>query len=221
MDAAPTAPPTILVVDDTPGNLDLLGRILTDAGYRVRQLPCGELALTSARTAPPDLILLDIRMPGLDGFEVCQRLKEEAITAEIPILFISALQDAGDKVRAFAAGGLDYITKPFQTEEVLARVATHLRLSALQRRLELQNRELERLATTDPLTGILNRRSFTDYGLHYLAHANRYGRPFGLIMFDIDKFKAVNDCHGHGVGDKVLVVVTERIRACLRGCRQK
>ncbi len=212
----PTVTPTILVVDDTAGNLDLLGRILTDAGYRVRKLPSGELALASAQAAPPDLILLDIKMPGMNGHEVCQRLKQDPATSEIPIIFISALQDAEDKVRAFSAGGVDYIIKPFQPEEVLARVATHLRLHALQRRLELQNRELERLATTDSLTGILNRRSFTEYGLHYLAHANRYGRPFGLILFDIDKFKRVNDQYGHEIGDKVLVVVTKRIRACLR-----
>lgn len=212
----PPQPSTILIVDDTAANLDLLGRILVDAGYRVRKLPSGELALASAQANPPDLILLDIRMPGLNGHEVCARLKQNPTTRAVPVIFISALHDTEDKVRAFVAGGVDYITKPFQVEEVLARVGTHLRLSTLQRRLEAQNRELERLASTDSLTGILNRRRFTEYGLHYLEHTNRYGRPFGLILYDIDEFKRVNDQYGHDLGDQVLMVTTERIRARLR-----
>ncbi|EXJ16787.1 GGDEF domain-containing response regulator [Imhoffiella purpurea] len=212
----PTEVSTILVVDDTAGNLDLLGRILGDAGYRVRRQPSGNLAITSALASPPDLILLDIKMPDLDGFEVCLRLKQNPSTRELPIIFISALQDASDKVRAFLSGGVDYITKPFQTEEVLARVATHLRLHALQRRLEMQNRELERLATTDPLTGILNRRSFSTYCQHYRARASRYGASFCLLILDIDRFKRINDAFGHEIGDRVLVALTERIRDTLR-----
>lgn len=208
--------PTILVVDDSSGSLDTLGRILTDAGYRTRKITSGERAIASAQVSPPDLILLDINLTGTSGYDTCQELKQHRSTRQLPVIFISALQEPGDKVRAFSSGAVDYITKPFQAEEVLARVATHLRLNALQRRLEAQNRELERLATTDPLTGILNRRSFTDYGLHYLAQANRYGTPFSLILFDIDGFKGVNDEYGHDVGDKVLVAVSRRIRDQLR-----
>ncbi len=207
---------TILVVDDAPGNLDRLGRILAAAGYRVRKIPSGDLALASAKAEPPDLILLDIEMPGMSGYETCQRLKRDRATRELPIIFISTRRSAGDKVRAFSSGAVDYITKPFQSEEVLARVAIHLRLNALQRRLEAQNRELERLATTDPLTGLLNRRSFTESGLRYLAQSNRYSRPLSLILLDIDGFKGINDGYGHDVGDKVLTVVTKRIREQLR-----
>lgn len=207
---------SILIVDDTPANLDLLGRILSGAGYQIRKQSSGAMALTSAQAAPPDLILLDIKMPDMSGYRVCRQLKQQFSTAEIPIIFISALQDADDKVKAFESGAVDYISKPFHSKEVLARVATHLRLSMLQRRLEQQNRELERLATTDPLTGILNRRSFRDYGLHYLARASRYRYPFGLILFDIDEFKRINDRFGHDIGDKVLIDVTQSTRTQIR-----
>jgi sigma-B regulation protein RsbU (phosphoserine phosphatase) len=133
----------ILVVDDTPANLRLLAGMLGQRGYRVRPVPSGKLALRAIASAPPDLILLDIRMPEMDGYQVCQRLKADEGTRDIPVIFISALDELGDKVRAFQAGGVDYVTKPFQFEEVLARVETHLALRRLQVRLEEANRELE------------------------------------------------------------------------------
>src|SRR5215212_5325709 len=123
-----SAQANILVVDDTPANLNVLSSILTQQGYKVRPANSGELALMVTQHAPPDLILLDIQMPGLDGFEVCKRLKEQNQTRDIPIIFISALDDVLDKVEAFEVGGADYITKPFQILEVLARVEHQLRL---------------------------------------------------------------------------------------------
>ncbi len=131
---------SILVVDDTPANLELLENILCD--YEVRTLPSGALALRSAKAEPPDLVLLDIRMPDMDGYMVCEQLKAHHATADIPIIFISALQNMEDKVKAFSAGGVDYITKPFQAEEVQARVSTHLHLHQLQHRLMKNNEEL-------------------------------------------------------------------------------
>ena len=128
----------ILIVDDTPANLRLLTHMLTEHGYYARPVLDGAQALATAQTAPPDLILLDIRMPGMDGYVVCQRLKADEGTREIPVLFISALSETEDKVQAFAAGGVDYITKPFQLEEVLARVQTHLTIRNLRRDLERQ-----------------------------------------------------------------------------------
>ena len=119
----------ILIVDDTPANLRLLTHMLTEHGYYARPVLDGAQALATAQTAPPDLILLDIRMPGMDGYVVCQRLKADEGTREIPVLFISALSETEDKVQAFAAGGVDYITKPFQLEEVLARIRGLLRRS--------------------------------------------------------------------------------------------
>lgn len=142
----PQEPQNVLIVDDTPANLDLLERILEDRGYVVRSMPSGPLALKSAVHRPPDLILLDIKMPGMDGYEVCARLKETEAASHIPIIFISALQETDDKVRAFQAGGVDYVTKPFQADEVLARVHTHLQLKKTQEQLARQNEELKQAA---------------------------------------------------------------------------
>ncbi|MBI5565387.1 MAG: hybrid sensor histidine kinase/response regulator [Chloroflexi bacterium] len=132
----------ILVVDDTPANLRLLAQILSARGYKVRPVPGGLLALDAARAAPPDLILLDVGMPDLNGYEVCQRLKADEVTRDVPVLFISALDDIDSKVKAFTAGGVDYITKPFQVEEVAARVATHLALRNLQKQMQAVNDSL-------------------------------------------------------------------------------
>ncbi len=133
----------ILVVDDTHANLHLLAEILAQEGYSVRPVPNGTLALASVRIALPDLILLDIMMPDLSGYEVCERLKADVRTCEVPIIFISALHEAIEKTKAFRVGGVDYITKPFQPEEVLARVETHLTLRNVQRALQHKNRRLE------------------------------------------------------------------------------
>jgi sigma-B regulation protein RsbU (phosphoserine phosphatase) len=133
---------SILIVDDAPANLRLLADMLTARGYRVRAVTSGDRALTSARAAPPDLILLDIRMHGMNGYEVCQQLKAERQTRHIPVIFISALDELHDKVQAFEVGGVDYVTKPFQGEEVLARVETHLALRRLQNQLRDANRQL-------------------------------------------------------------------------------
>ena len=128
---------TIMVVDDTPANLKLLEEMLRAEDYRVVAFPSGVLALKAAAKIPPDLILLDINMPEMSGIEVCERLKSDEILKEIPVIFISALAEARDKVRAFAAGGVDYVPKPFQFEEVKARVQTHLELQ--RQKHELQN----------------------------------------------------------------------------------
>ncbi len=136
------SPLSILIVDDVPANLQLLAGMLKEHGYKVRPALSGALALEAARRSPPDLILLDINMPEMDGFEVCRQLKADPQLADIPVLFISALGEIADKVRAFGAGGQDYITKPFQVEEVLARVRTHLALRSARQALESQNSAL-------------------------------------------------------------------------------
>ena len=134
----------ILIVDDTPANLRLLSQMLIERGYRARPVPDGPLALAAVQAQPPDLILLDIRMPEMNGYQVCERLKADALTRDIPIIFISALDATQDKVRAFTAGGVDYVIKPFQAEEVMARVETHLALRELQKRLQDANRKMAR-----------------------------------------------------------------------------
>lgn len=155
----------ILVVDDTPANLRLLSQMLSERGYKVRAVRSGPQALRAAQAAPPDLILLDILMPEMDGYEVCQRLKADERTRDIPILFISALGETEDKVRAFAAGGVDYVTKPFQAEEVLARVRTHLALRNLTRQLQEANAELSRR-----LEELRERNEELDAFAHTVAH---------------------------------------------------
>ena len=140
-----TPVPNILVVDDTPANVQLLVRMLADRGYSVRAALSGELALQAARESPPDLILLDINMPGMNGYEVCEQLRADEILRDIPVIFLSALNETGDKVKAFSVGGVDYVTKPFQLDEVYARVETHLKLLRLQRQLNDHNESLELL----------------------------------------------------------------------------
>ena len=133
----------ILIVDDTPENLRLLSNVLTERGYKVRSVINGAMALMGAKAAPPDLILLDINMPDMNGYEVCEVLKADEQTREIPVIFISALDEVLDKVKGFAVGGRDYITKPFQLEEVLARIENQLTIRNLQQQLQEQNQRLQ------------------------------------------------------------------------------
>ncbi len=174
----------ILVVDDTPANLRLLSGMLTEQGYKVRSVISGPMALTATHNAPPDLILLDINMPDMNGYQVCEQLKADQQTCDIPIIFISALGETKDKIKAFTAGGVDYITKPFQVEEVLARVETHLSLRAAQRQLQAANRELERQVQE------------LDAFAHTLAHDLK--NPLtammgyaGLMLIEIDNLDSV------------------------------
>lgn len=133
----------ILIVDDTPDNLLFLATLLSDAGYAVRKVTSGQMALSAAQTEVPNLVLLDIVMPGISGYEVCELLKANARTRDVPVIFLSALDEELDKVQAFQIGGVDYITKPFQVVEVLARIETHLKLGRLQAQLQQQNARLQ------------------------------------------------------------------------------
>jgi two-component system, sensor histidine kinase and response regulator len=149
--------PGILIVDDQPENLRLLAEMLKYKGYAVRLLREGHMVLSSALNSSPDLILLDIMMPDMSGYEVCQQLKSDERTCDIPVIFISALDDVTDKVKGFAVGGVDYITKPFQQEEVLARVTTHVTLRKAQQQLHRQNAQLQELnASKDTFFSIIS-----------------------------------------------------------------
>jgi two-component system sensor histidine kinase/response regulator len=141
----PGAGANILIVDDTRANLELLSSMLQSRGYRVRPAPSGELALQAAQREAPDIVLLDINMPGMSGYEVCERMKADPKLAAVPVIFVSALGETLDKVKGFGLGAVDYVTKPFDLEEVEVRVSTHLELSRLRRQLEFHNRHLEEL----------------------------------------------------------------------------
>ena len=136
---------SIMIIDDTPANLQVLAGMLKDGGYKVRPVPSGKLAIKAAENEPPDLILLDIMMPEMDGYDVCRKLKSTEKLKDIPVIFISAMSDTPDKVKALGVGGVDYITKPFQFAEVRARVETHLKIRKLQIELQEHNLQLQKL----------------------------------------------------------------------------
>lgn len=220
----------ILIVDDTPANLRLLSRMLVEQGYKVRPVPDGPLALAAASAEPPDLILLDICMPGMDGYEICGRLKADAQTRDIPVIFISSVREVDAKVRAFAAGGVDYVTKPYNVEEVLARVETHLALRNLQKSLQEANEVktvlleqlrqqadlLEQQTREDCLTGLYNRRELDQRLALEFQRTRRFGHPLTVVMADIDFFKGVNDRFSHQVGDEVLKAVAGILQGSCR-----
>lgn len=203
----------IFLVDANPNNLTLLLGILREAGFQVRVSDRGRRAIQMIRARSPELVLLDITMPDMNGYEVCQELRADPRTAGIPVLFISANDDPLDKVRAFGVGGVDYIPKPFQAEEVIARVRNHLSIVRLRKALEERTasleealRELAEASLTDPLTGLRNRR-FLVQRIAGLAAAD-----LTFFLIDIDHFKRVNDLHGHAAGDSVLQLVASRLR---------
>ena len=141
------APPTVLIVDDQPNNLKVLAKIVSDAGWQVRIEVCGKAAIAQCEDNAPNLILLDIMLPDINGFEVCQQLKQNTTTQAIPIIFMTALTNPADKIKGFQAGAVDYITKPFQYEEVLARLKVHLKINQMEQMLSVQNQHLQLLNT--------------------------------------------------------------------------
>lgn len=221
---------TILVVDDTPNNLKLLSQILTDAGYYVRATASARQALNTAISNPPDIVLLDVMMPEMNGYEVCRRLREDKATKEIPVLFLSALNESDAKIKGFVCGGQDFIGKPFDPYEVVARVETHLALRMTRLKLEKVVNDLEKalaekeklvheleiMATTDCLTGVSNRLRFFSVAEHEFNGSRRYGHDLSVIMIDIDNFKTLNDTYGHAAGDFVLREVAGAIGSNLR-----
>jgi diguanylate cyclase (GGDEF)-like protein len=199
------APATVLVVDDAPSDLRLLVESLKDA-YKVKVATSGTRALELARGPErPDLILLDVVMPGMDGYAVCQQIKADPATRGIPVIFISVQDDVEDEARGLGLGAIDYILKPIRPPIVQARVKNHI---ALKRSLDL----LEHMTTVDHLTGVSNRRGFDEYlGMEW-HRAMRTGEPLSLLAADLDHFKPYNDHYGHPAGDACLGAVALALR---------
>lgn len=188
---------TILIVDDQPANIHALASLLKK-DYRILTATHGEKAWDLAtRDNPPDLILLDILMPGMDGYELCRRLKNHEATKTIPIIFVTALGEERDEAYGLDLGAVDYITKPFSPAIVRARVRNHIQL-------KLKTDMLEQVAMQDGLTQIPNRRSFDQRLKEEWGRLSRNGQSLALLMIDIDHFKAYNDHYGHGAGDECL-----------------
>ena len=206
----------VLVVDDVVKNLQVIGYMLDDVGYATTFASSGPQALERIRTAQPDLILLDLMMPGMSGLEVCEQLRTDLDLRRIPVIFLTVSHEKEHVLQAFECGAVDYVTKPFNAPELLARVRTHLELKHTRDELEKALQELEQLAITDPLTGISNRRHLLRLTAQEGERARRHARPFSILMLDIDHFKRINDTHGHTVGDHALLVMAQAVMDSLR-----
>lgn len=199
---------TILIVDDEPINIKALQLVLGDE-HNLVFATTGEMALEMAANDPqPDLILMDIVMPGLDGFEVCERLKNNARTRDIPVVFLTARWETSEEARGLELGAVDYIRKPFSPPIIKARIRNHLELK--------KTRDLlENLSTLDGLTNIPNRRRFDEIFAHEWNRAVRNKAPLSLLFIDIDHFKNYNDCYGHLAGDDCLKAVARVLQSSL------
>jgi diguanylate cyclase (GGDEF)-like protein len=213
----------ILIVDDSRVNVSVLSTILRDRGHSIRLAADGASALDSIRQSPPDVVLLDIRLPGVDGYEICRRLRQDPATRDLPVIFVSGLEDGSDKVRAFEAGGSDYVPKPFQAVEVLARVENQLKLHRLQREmtrrtdeLELANRTLQSLSYLDPLTGLPSRRHFEESLDQEWRRAYRQQTTLALVLAEMDHFKPFVEAYGPESGDECLRRVAVEFSGVLR-----
>lgn len=200
--------PRVLVVDDAPSNLHILCRGLGKE-FQCETASNGLAALEKIKADPPDLVLLDILMPGMDGYEVCRRLKADKATRSIPVIFLTALDDADEEAKGLELGAVDYVTKPFRIPIVQARVRNHVEM---KRHRDL----LERHALLDALTGIPNRRNFDDALVKEWRRSWRNGSSLALIIADIDYFKDYNDHYGHRAGDICLRQVAQTIAATVR-----
>lgn len=206
--AADRPRPRLLVVDDQPVNVQALYQALC-ADHQVLVATSGEQALALCQEKQPDLVLLDVVMPGIDGYEVCRRLKAEALTQHIPVIFVTASSDEAAETRGLDSGAVDFITKPINPPVVRARVKTHLTL-------KMQSDQLRQMVFVDGLTGVFNRRYFDERLGSEWQRSSRNQLPLSLVLIDIDHFKRFNDAQGHQAGDDCLRKVAQAIKTGLK-----
>jgi diguanylate cyclase (GGDEF)-like protein len=206
----------ILLIDDSRLIAHVAKTILTKQGHEVVLAEDGMVGLEAAKSEQPDLILLDLIMPVMDGYQVCQKLKEEESTKEIPVIMLTSKAEPADKVKGLEIGALDYVTKPFDEGELVARVNIHLRLKELYEAVQEKNRQLQDLANKDGLTGLYNHRYFHEQLSKDFLHAKRYDESLSCVLLDIDYFKKFNDTHGHQTGDVVLSTLGRVIKDSIR-----
>jgi two-component system, cell cycle response regulator len=211
-----TEPGRILVVDDNQDNIEIIATRLRFRGYEILEASDGAQALEQVNDHAPDLILLDVMLPDIDGYEISRRIKGSPDLPFIPIILVTARDSTQDKVQGLDAGADDYLTKPINFPELEARVRSMLRIKRLQDELELKNRELERLSISDGLTGLYNHRHIHDLLAEEYERVERTNDCMSVAMFDLDRFKAVNDTYGHQAGDKVLVALADILRETAR-----
>jgi diguanylate cyclase (GGDEF)-like protein len=221
---------TILVVDDVPLNIQLLTTYLASEGYVIISAKDGVDAVEQVKKHHPDLILLDVVMPKMNGFEVCQHVKSEKDTKYIPVIMVTALNELEDKVKGMNAGADDFITKPFNRVELMVRVRSLLRIKHLNDELKYLNQELSekvielqkakeelrKLAITDGLTGLYNYRYFKEQLQQELNRARRHKLNVSVVMIDLDHFKQYNDTNGHPAGDEVLQSIARLLKENIR-----
>jgi two-component system cell cycle response regulator len=208
--------PLVLIADDSAVIRALLRGQLEKQGNEVVDAADGAQALQACRERKPDVILLDVDMPVLDGHDALAALKADANLADIPVVFLTARTETSDVVEGLRLGAHDYLRKPFESAELLARVRAALRVKTLQDDLRARNAELDRMSRTDALTGLSNRRHMEERLREIHSGVRRHGGLLGVLMIDIDRFKSVNDVHGHVAGDSVLRAVALRLQATVR-----
>lgn len=204
----------IMIVDDTDEARRLLEKRLIGAGYEVSGFGGAQAALEAIAKAPPDLVLMDVNMPGMDGMEATRRIVE--LQPNLPVIFLSALGHDEAKLQGLEAGGRDYIVKGSSAAEILIRVKKALQEKQAREAAERRAENFERLAITDPLTELANRRYFELRYDEEVQRATRYGLNLSCLMIDIDKFKSINDTYGHTTGDEVIIAVAQAIRISTR-----
>jgi diguanylate cyclase (GGDEF)-like protein len=223
--------PLVMIIDDNPQNLKFIADIIHRNDYEYIMLLDGSSAMVSAEKEKPDLILLDIMMPEIDGYKVCQELKSNPETKDIPIIFITAKTETVDILKGFEVGGVDYVVKPFNSIVLEARIRTHLELKKskdnlkknivelkdINEKLKIEIERCEYLANRDYLTGIYNRRYAMEKLREEYLRFKRNGKPFTIGLFDLDDFKLFNDTYGHECGDFILVSLTKLITENIRG----